>query len=174
MREITIKTGSENTVNAYGFLKANRGVAFTTKQIADSLGVKPINITSGLTSLAKNGAVKKEDKDFGEGSIMVVYTLNEDVSVTFASNKAKKGLTKGTAAILQTLKDADAKEPGKQFLTAEIATALDKKANQLTGGLTSLVRKELLAKENVVVELADKTVEKVVYSVTDKGRAYED
>lgn len=173
MREIIIKTGSENTIKAYNFLKANKGIAFTTKQIADSLGVKPINVTGGLTSLVRQEAVKKADKDMGEGSMMVVYTLNDEVSVEFKSNKAKKGLTKGTAAILQVLKDIDSKEANRQSLTAEIADAANKKANQLTGGLTSLCNKGLVEKESIKVELEDKTVEKVVYRITDKGRNYE-
>lgn len=174
MREITIKTGSENTIKAYNFLKANRGVVFTTKQIADSLGVKPINVTGGLTSLVRQEAVLKGTQDVGEGAQMTVYGLNPEVSVEFKSNEAKKGLTKGTAAILKVLKEADEKEAGRKSLTAEIGEALGKKANQLTGGLTSLCNKGLAEKETVTVELDGKTVEKVVYFVTDKGRAYED
>ena len=62
MANVQIQTGSDNTVKAYEFLKANAGNAFTIAEVAAELGLTSAQVTGGLVSLAKKEVVIRAEK----------------------------------------------------------------------------------------------------------------
>lgn len=162
---LTIKTGSENTVKAFEFLKANQDGVFTIKEVAEALGLTSAKVTGGLVSLEKKGAVTKEEVE-RDGKPYKGYSFAEDVEFVMNETKA---ISDKAVRLLQYLQAHD----GQDLTAADVAEEFEVMTIAINGVVNGLVKRGLLVREEALVEMPDgetKTIKFIV--LTDAGRNY--
>lgn len=161
----TIKTKSQNTIDAYKYLEANKGQFFTIKQVAEALGVTSAQVTGGLTSLAKKEVVAKTDLEV-DGKTYKGYSYAADATfeVEVVSNMSDKAVQ-----MLQFLQ----KNANADLTSQDIAEAMGIQAIAVTGVVNGLVKKDLVSRDEAEAEMPDGTKKKVKFiSLTEAGKNY--
>lgn len=162
---MTITTKSQNTVKAYEYLAANKGQAFTIKEVAEAIGATSSQVTGGLVSLTKKGIVEKSEVTRDEKPYKAYQWAAE---AEFVFDEPKKMTDKGVA-MLKYLQAND----GTDMTANEIAEDLDMAPIAVNGVINGLVKKGLAFREEATVEVGeDQKVLKFIV-LTDAGRAYE-
>lgn len=162
----TIKTKSQNTVEAFRYLEQNQGQYFTIKQVAEALGVTSAKVTGGLTSLAKQEVVTKMDVEV-DGKTYKGYCYAQPVTFEFEETKA---ISDKAVQLLQFLQ----KNANVDLTTQDIAESMGIAPIGVTGVINGLVKKELVVREEAEAEMPDGTKKTVKFIVlTEKGKSYE-
>ena len=162
-----VKTGSDNTVKAYEFLRDNPG-AHTIKQIAEALGLSSAQVTGGVVSLAKKDILEKTDVQVDDKTYKAFECIDKQVTFEFEQKSSGKMTDKGVQ-LLQFLQEND----GADMTAAEIAEEMGMQAIAVNGVLNGLVKKGFAEREEVIVEMPDgKEKEVKIVKMTDEGRAY--
>jgi len=160
-----IKTKSQGTVDSYEFLEANKGTAFTLKQIADALGVASNKVTGSVVSLEKKGILTKSEVVV-DGKAYKAYEWAAPAEFTFEEVKA---MSDKAVQVLQYLQAND----GTDMTAADIAAEIGMVPIAVNGVVNSLVKKELCIREEAEVEMPDGTQKTLKFiALTDKGREY--
>lgn len=164
-----ITTGSENTIRAYEFLRDNKGQAFSIKQIAEALEVSTSKILGGLTSLNKKGIINKGEATV-EDKVVKVYSMG-DSEVEFAMDEPKK-MSDKSVRVLQYLQGGGDGQTHK-----EIASGMGlEHVASVVGVINSLVKKNLVTKSEVEVEMGEGEAAEVkklqIVELTEEGRNY--
>lgn len=164
-----ITTSSENTIRAYEFLKANKGQAFSIKQIAEALEVSTSKVLGGLTSLNKKGYITKGEATI-EDKVVKVYAMGEtEVEITM---DAPKTMSDKSVRVLEYLKNGGDGQTHK-----EITSGMGfEHVSSVVGIINSLVKKNLVTKTEVEVEMGEGEAAEVkklqIVELTDEGRNY--
>lgn len=163
-----IKTGSENTIKAYNYLEANKDEAFTIKQIADANGLSSPQVTGGVVSLTKKGVLTRgvTDVDGKEYKTFQWAAPAEfELSQGGTTNISDKGVR-----VLQYLQ----KHQDEDLAAIDIAEGLgDMLAIAVNGVVNGLVKRDLVVREEAIVEMPDgkeKTIKFIV--LTEEGKNY--
>lgn len=160
-----IVTSSENTVKAYEFLKENQGQAYSIKQIAEALGVTSAKVLGGLTSLNNKGFVDKGEAVVDEKTVKVYSANEKEVEFTM---EAPKVMSDKAVQVLQFLQN-----DGEGLTHKEIADGMGlEHVASVVGVINSLVKKNLVSKETVTVEVGEETKDLLVVNLTDEGKAF--
>lgn len=160
-----VKTKSQTTVDAYEFLAANKGEAFTLKQIAEALGVATNKITGSVVSLAKKEILTKSEVEV-EGKPYKAYQWAAPAEFTF--DEVKVISDKGVQ-MLQYLQAND----GVDLTAAEIAAEMGIAPIAVNGVVNGLVKRGLAAREEATALMPDGTEKVVKFIVlTDAGKEY--
>lgn len=160
-----ITTGSQNTIKAYEFLKENAANSFSIKEVAEALGLTSAQVTGGLVSLAKKGAVTKED-GMRDDKPYKVFQYAEDVE--FEVKDANK-MSDKAVQLLQFLQ-----KKGDIDMTAQdIADELDMAAIAINGVVNGLAKRNLVERQLAVFEMPDGEEREIkLIKLTDEGAAY--
>lgn len=164
-----IVTKSENTIKAYEFLKANKGQAFSIKQIADALGVTSAKVLGGLTSLNKKGIIEKGEATV-EDKVVKVYSMGEtEVEFTMETPKV---MSDKAVQVMQYLQNGGDGQTHK-----EIAAGMGlEHVASVVGVINSLVKKNLVSKSEVEVEMGEGEAAEVkklqIVELTEDGKNY--
>jgi len=162
---MTIKTKSQNTVKAYEFLAENKDQAFTIKQVAESLGLTTAQVTGGLVSLAKKEIVTRDVADV-DGKEYKTFQWASEATFEFEETKAMSDKAVQLMSFLQEKENED-------LTAADIADAMGLVAIAVNGVANALVKKGLLNREEVTVEMPDGKEKTVKFlKLTDEGKAY--
>jgi len=173
--KITVKTGSQNTIKAYEFLKANAGQEFTYAEIAAEVSPddpRVAKVLGGVNSLMKKGIVTNGDpKEISDKEYKTIV-VNPDFEVEFEFNAPgdKGKLTEKAVQVLQFLQGQGR---DVEMTAAEVAEEIDWQPIAVNGVVNGLVKRGLAQREAVIVEMPEgKEKEVKVVVLTDEGFNY--
>lgn len=163
---MTINTKSQNTVDAYAFLAANKGMAFTIKQVAEALGVTTAQVTGGLVSLAKKEVVSKTELEI-DGKPYKGFMWAAEATFEF---EAPKNMSDKAVQVLQHLQA----NVGTDLTASDIAESMGVVPIAVNGVVNGLVKKGLVFRSEVETTLPDGKVKVIKFvELTDEGKAYQ-
>ena len=159
-----IKTGSQNTVDAFGILKG-ADAPMTIKEVAEALGVTPAKVTGGIVSLEKKGVLEKSEVTQGDKTYKAYTVIEPDVEFITEEPKA---MSDKAVRVLQFLQ-----KEGEAMTAAEIAKELELVPIAINGVVNGLVKKGFVVREEAEVEMPDGATKSLKFiHLTDEGKAY--
>jgi DNA-binding MarR family transcriptional regulator len=159
-----VKTKSQATVDAYTFLAANKGTAYTIKAVAEALNVTSAKLVGGLVSLAKKGILTKEDAEV-EGKPYKTFAWAEEATFEFDE---VKNISDKAVQVLTYLQN----NPG-DATAADIAATMGVAPIAVNGVVNGLVKRGLVERVEVTVEAPDGTSKAIKFvKLTEDGTAY--
>lgn len=173
MSRLTIETSSPNAEAVYNLFK-QASEPMTIKEAANQLGLTSPKVLGLMTSWRKKGLLENAEPQIVDGKELQTFQwtgLEADIVAKAAQTSTANDpnvLTEKGAAVLKVLQEND------EVLTAsEIAEILGTTPIACNGSANSLVKKGLIERVEIVLELPDGSTKSAKgIQLTDAGRAY--